>query len=188
MNNWPFVLDRTKFFSGVISRMEDSFPIMLRMSPDGSLVSALVNLPSISARGRPETALYMVAMPSGAFIFSTVLSAGFSSRTWESQMFDKHPKLSTQAMGFSEDSSLVWVRSCIITSGVCWIDYGCLPAIFDSPSGRMLQDLGRVAQPYHYVNVAPCARIVYGTRREKGRYAVDAIDVISGKVVKTVRL
>lgn len=164
------------------------FPSIMRMSPDGSLVCRVINVPSNSTRERPRTYIEMLAIPSEALVFRTVLTAGFSSQNWESHMFDKHPDLANQVMGYSKDSSLVWVRSCVITSRVCWIDYGCLPAVFDARSGRMLQDFGRVAQPYHFVNVAPCASNVYGMRREMGRYVIDAIDVISGKVVKTVRL
>lgn len=164
-----------------------SFPKISRMSPDGSLVCTLVNVHSDRATGGQRNVINMLRVPSGDPVFCVALNVGRSSPYGSDRKFDKHADLAYSVMGFSKDSSLFWVRYCKLTTQKCWVDNGSLPAIFDSRSGRKIRDFGRVGLPYHSLQMAPDALTVFGARLEPGAYAMDAIDVVSGKVVKTVR-
>lgn len=100
--------------------------------------------------------------------------------------FDRSSATAHRVMGFSTNSDILWVKEVMLTANACVIT-NALPFVIDARSGLTLQRFGNVRHPsYDGVQVAPDGRTVYATRIMKDRFVVDALDVLTGRVLKTV--
>lgn len=168
-----------------------------RMSPDGVLLCSIVCIGAAGILlnpGEHARHLEMRSSVTGRLIYRRLIL-----RTWQDEssqgshpqyyslLFDKSVDAAQHTLAFSSDSSILVLWDCYLSCTHIVFSQR-LPLILDAKSGRVIQDfscLSRIMQ-YEFTQIAPDALTVYGTRMCADRILMDAIDVLSGSIIKTV--
>jgi hypothetical protein len=98
--------------------------------------------------------------------------------------YEKSYEIVAHTVGFSADSSLVWVRDAWISRNLC-IFTRRLPSVFRVSDGSSVQRFSRSPETYSHLQMAPDGLTVYGTRFVDGIVWVDAVDVLCGDLIGT---
>lgn len=171
-------------------------PRVTRMSPDGALLCSVVG-------GRPNSGIQvtspihakyieMRSSTTGNLLFRRLIVRGCSFSKDEVLAhckFEKSGEIAQYTLGFSTDSSLIWVRDIQLSCHSCVVSQR-LPYIIDARSGRLVQEfsLAQRQTRYEQLQVSPDALTIYATRFTRGCVMMDALDVLSGRKIKTVAL
>lgn len=178
------------------SRASDYIRIS-RMSPDGNLLCSIVFTRIHSNRADFDAIpaskhIEMRSSLTGRLIYRRVLirSCDHPSQGRKIRVrLEKSTDIAQHTLAFSDDSSLLVVWDTQVTNSHCIIVQR-LPAILDAETGSLIQDFGTISagSSYESVQASPNAQTVYGTRMENSVIKMDAIDVSTGSVIKTVTL
>lgn len=171
-----------------------------RMSPDGSLLGSIV---CIGDPTSPSNATHharhveMRSSATGRLVYRRSIIQSWrdretgASRKLPPRCFsvplDKSANVAQHALSFSTDSTLLVLWDAFASRSHIIFSHR-LPLVLDAQTGRLIQDFSRLSRSvdYEFLQMAPDALTVYGTRMFADQIVMDAVDVLSGSVVKTV--
>lgn len=164
-----------------------------RMSPDGMLLCSVICNPNArifkSGRRSPHRLIEMRSTLTGRLLYRHHIPR--PRRTLripkhDSTPFEKSDYVARRTITFSNDSRLVLIWDTYFSSVVVSTSKR-LPYVYEVETGRLVQDFCAIGSTiaYDQVQTAPDALTVYGTRVSRNRIVMDAIDVLSGLVLKT---
>ncbi|CDF36545.1 unnamed protein product [Chondrus crispus] len=166
-----------------------------RMSPDGSLLCSVIDTfrSNGERRGLRSTRLKHVEMRSslcGRLLFRNVIvrQPDLCCQKPDRLELEKSGDIAHNTLSFSDDSSLLVVWDAFLTSTVCEV-YHTLPLVLDSRTGGTIQDFEELSSVrYEGMQMSSDGQIIYGTRMAEDRIVMDAVDVLTGRVLKTVNV
>lgn len=172
-------------------RGSDDVSRVSRMSPDGTLLCSVIFAGlSPKAKGTHTRNVEVRSSISGKLLYrrSLVSATRDASRLGSSHLcYEKSGDVTKKTLEFSEDSELLalWDTH-VIGSEV--VTYNALPIVIQARSGRLVQDFHRLQQmrSYEHLYMAPDGQSIYGSWVQGETIFMDAIDVLSGCVLKTV--
>lgn len=103
--------------------------------------------------------------------------------------FEKSAEVASQSFTFSANSELVILWDTHLSQQQIVYSYQ-LPMVLEVRTGRLIQHFPKLSSRtvYEFLQPAPDALTLYGARMCKGKILMDAIDVLSGTVLKTVTI
>lgn len=167
-----------------------------RMSPNGrylcSVVSPCHSMQPEHRDALPSKHIEMRSSATGRLMYRRILLRPSGSQAKVARIkvrLEKSTDVAHHTLLFSDDSSLLLVWDTLLTSTHCLV-VPRLPIVLDTGTGSLVQDFGPLLSSANYENLqmSPDAQTMYGTRMEDDRIKMDAVDVLSGRVLKTVSL
>lgn len=166
-----------------------------RMSPDGSLLCSVIDVhPTASCFDPGYVRAKQVEMRSsltGRLLYRQVINRKYDPNMEESLrlVLEKSGDTAHHTMLFSKDSSLLVLWDTVHTATECLV-FRRLPIILDASSGGLVQDFRRLSLTTHYetMQASPDAQTIYATKMDDDYIKMDAIDVLSESILKTVTI
>lgn len=102
---------------------------------------------------------------------------------------EKSGEIACETMSFSDDSTLLVLWDSVVSSTECLVLKN-LPVVLDVSTGELVQDFRKIPQSkkYETIQASPDCQTLYATRMANEFVCMDAIDVLAGKLMKTVRI
>ncbi|CAN8074315.1 unnamed protein product [Agarophyton chilense] len=165
-----------------------------RMAPNGKLLCSVVCI-HCGPHGKngkriSQRHIEMRSSVSGRLLYRQVIPPTFRTALSTTKRvriaYEKSDDVARCTIGFSEDSCLLFIWDTLFTNAEVEASKR-LPHVYEAETGRLVQDFNRIASTVSYdqIQTAPDGLTLYGTRWAKARVNMDAIDVISGFVLKT---
>jgi hypothetical protein len=174
------------------SSFTSTSPRVTCMSPDGKKLCSVYIAKLAASPGQPPAHMKCVEVRStsdGAVLFrncTTCLTEYPSAARSVRVRFERSHEIVANTCGFSEDSSILWVRDAWISGHLC-IFTRRLPSVFRVSDGAVLRTFSEDDSHHLHLQVAPDGLALYATRYagdgESGTVHVDAFDMLSGLVV-----
>lgn len=166
-----------------------------RMSPDGRLLCSVIDVqPTTSCSYLGHIRAKQVEMRSsltGRLLYRQVVNRKCDPNIKESLRLalEKSGDTAHHTISFSNDSSLLVLWDTMHTATECLV-FRNLPIVLDARSGGLVQDFGRLSLTTRYetTQISPDARTIYATKMEDDYIKMDAIDVLSESILKTVNI
>lgn len=165
-----------------------------RMSPDGSLLCSIVDSRQAVCRiaefgDARAKHVEMRSSMTGRLLYRRVIVRCPDPTSQDPAEFqlEKSGDIAHNTLGFSDDSSVLAVWDTLLTKTKCQV-FKRLPLILDSRTGNVVQDFGHLSPTMRYesMQMSPNGHTVYGTRMDEDRIVMDAVDVLTGIILKTV--
>lgn len=165
-----------------------------RMSPDGSLLcSVICEGPTPCPRGaRPHSkCVEMRLSHSGQLVYRKKVTHRCKHNETELRFFtmpyEKSADVAQQSLTFSADSQLLILWDTQLSRNHVVYSYQ-LPLVLDAQTGKVIQSFAQLSSLiiYEFLQASPDGLTLYGSRMLMGKIVMDAIDVLSGSVLKTV--
>lgn len=179
------------------SALASSSPRISTMSPDGNLICSVYISKLAEATGDALAHLKCVEVrktSDGSLVFrncSVHDTTLLDSDTFSQMRFEKAHEIVANTCGFSDDSSIIWVRDVRISAHFCTFSRR-LPTVFRASDGAVLRTFSENLKTFKHIQLATNGLTLYGTRfcslnteANKGYIYVDAYDVVTGEVLAT---
>lgn len=179
------------------SALASSSPRISTMSPDGKLMCSVYISKLAEATGDAQAHLKCVEVrktSDGSLVFrncSVHDTTLLDSETFSQMRFEKAHEIVANTCGFSDDSSILWVRDVRISAHFCTFSRR-LPTVFRASDGAVLRTFSENLKTFKHIQLATNGLTLYGTRfsslnteANKGNIYVDAYDVVTGEVLAT---
>lgn len=179
-----------------LSRALSNATRISRMSPDGQLLCSVVDTfrPTGKRRGSTGTRLKHVEMRSslsGRLLYRRVVvrRTDPSYEDPDELELEKSGDIAHNTLTFSDDSSLLIIWDAFLTTTVCQV-YRKLPLVLDSRTGSIIQDFEKCSPSLCYgsMQLSSDGQTIYGTRMVQEKIVMDAVDVLTGRILKTVNV
>lgn len=197
-SSWPReggkLLGKMNGGKSFVRKVTDEIARVSRMSPDGMLMCSILGVSTnhCGSVRRHTRRLEMRSSKSGLVIYRKQIlqrSETLERLKPEEMDFEISNDVAQHTLSFSSNSALLLLWDTILTNTnvKTWQK---LPIIIDAKTGELVQDFQKLSEGiiYDHIQAAPDALTLYGTRIREGRVSMDAIDTLSGRVIKTVVL
>ncbi|KAI0562279.1 hypothetical protein FGB62_62g149 [Gracilaria domingensis] len=165
-----------------------------RMAPNGELLCSVVCI-HCGPHGKngkrvSQRHIEMRSSVSGRLLYRQMIPRTFKTSLRMMKRiripYEKSGDVTRCTIGFSEDSRLLFIWDTLFTNTQV-VASKRLPHVYEAETGRLVQHFNEIASTVSYdqIQTAPDGLTLYGTRWAKSKVNMDAIDVVSGRVLKT---
>lgn len=179
------------------SALISSSPRISAMSPNGEFICSVYISKLAGSPGKAPAHLKCVEVrktQDGSLVFrncSAQDTAVPDCETSSRMRFEKAHEIVANTCGFSDDSSILWVRDVWISEHYC-IFSRRLPTVFRASDGAVLRTFSENLNSFKHIQLGLNGLTLYGTRfcrscplTNRGTIYVDAYDVVTGDMLST---